>query len=111
MQLSDEINISQVTAVRQTAPPVVPMHIKLMQNYPNPFNPTTTIEYSVPFASRVVLSVYDVLGRRVTTLVDSRKSPGRYMVTFDASNLATGVYFYRLSADGTVDTKKLMLIK
>ena len=75
----------------------IPASFALSQNYPNPFNPSTTISFNIPQQSRVKLAVYDVLGREVRTLVDEEKQPGRYSVTFDASNLPTGVYLYRLS--------------
>jgi len=72
----------------------------LNQNCPNPFNPSTTISFDIPQQSHVKLVVYDVLGREVRTLVDEEKEPGRYSVTFDASDLPTGVYLYRLSVSG-----------
>ena len=88
-----------------------PMRFVLSQNYPNPFNPTTTIGYDIPERSIVTLTVYDILGRRAETLVDSEQQPGHYQVTFDASRLASGVYFYRLQAENYVGEKKLVLIK
>jgi hypothetical protein len=89
----------------------------LEQNYPNPFNPTTTIRYQLPKAGRVVLKVYDMLGREVTTLMDEMKETGYYSATFDGASLASGVYIMRLAAtpeDGSkpfVQAKKLMLLK
>ena len=68
----------------------------LIQNYPNPFNPITTITYSLPKASNVTLKVYDILGRELVTLVDEFKSEGQYSVLFNASSLASGIYFYRI---------------
>ncbi|MDZ7766259.1 MAG: T9SS type A sorting domain-containing protein [Melioribacteraceae bacterium] len=70
----------------------------LSQNYPNPFNPTTSIKYQVSSSEKVILKVYDILGREIKTLVNEVKSPGSYEVQFDASQLASGVYFYRLTA-------------
>ncbi len=84
---------------------------KLYQNYPNPFNPTTVIKYSVPMASRVTLKVYNILGSEVATLVNGEKAVGNYNVTFNGSNLASGIYFYQLKAGGFVQTKKLVLMK
>ncbi len=84
---------------------------KLEQNYPNPFNPTTAISYQLSAVSNVTLKVYDILGREVATLVDGRENAGKYSVTFDGSRFASGVYFYRLDANGNVFTKKLILIK
>jgi hypothetical protein len=84
---------------------------QLLQNYPNPFNPTTSISYELPALSRVTLKVYDLLGRETATLVDEVKHPGRYAARWDASDVATGVYFYRLKADGLVATRKVLLVR
>ncbi len=92
----------------------------LSQNYPNPFNPTTTIKYSIPLLDRlhatsqqmyVQLKVYDVLGNEVATLVNEEKHAGNYQVTFNASNLASGIYYYTLKFNGKSITKKCLLIK
>ncbi|MBC8041854.1 MAG: T9SS type A sorting domain-containing protein [Rhizobacter sp.] len=84
---------------------------RLMQNYPNPFNPATTIQYSIPTAETVSLKVYDILGREVATLVNSRQIAGTYRVNFNAARFASGMYFYRVKAGDVVLTKKMMLIK
>ncbi len=84
---------------------------QLYQNYPNPFNPTTVIKFSVPVASRVSLKVYNVLGSEVATLVNGEKPEGNYSVTFNGSNLASGIYFYQLKAGNFIQTKKLVLMK
>ncbi len=95
----------------------IPTKFVLYQNYPNPFNPTTTIKYSIPtvvdanFASTTKLVVYDVLGREVTTLVNKQQKPGNYQVTFNASKLSSGVYYYQLKFGNTVKTKKMILLK
>jgi endo-1,4-beta-xylanase len=89
----------------------LPQNFELFNNYPNPFNPTTNIKYHLPKQSYVSLRVYDVLGRIVETLVNDVQSPGQYTVTFNAQNLTSGVYFYRIEADGFVSTKKLILMK
>jgi hypothetical protein len=100
----------------------LPFSFGLEQNYPNPFNPSTTITYSFPsplsniaggrgVGSPVLLRVYDVLGREVATLVDEVKSPGRYDVVWDAGRVSSGVYFYKLEADGRVDMKRMLLLK
>ncbi len=89
----------------------VPFSFKLYQNYPNPFNPSTIISYQVPAISRVVLRVYDVLGREVETLVDGKQTPGEYIVRFDGSRYASGVYFCVLRAGGNVQVRKMLLLK
>lgn len=83
----------------------------LSNNYPNPFNPTTTIEYNVPKNGQVNLSVYNSLGQRVETLVNGNKQTGKYNVVFNASNLSSGVYFYRIEAGNYSDVKKMLLLK
>jgi hypothetical protein len=83
----------------------------LWQNYPNPFNPTTIISYELPANDMVRLEIYDILGRKIETLLSERQNAGNHSVPFNASNLSSGVYFYRLSAGSFVQTKKLMLIK
>jgi hypothetical protein len=88
----------------------IPERFELMQNYPNPFNPATRIPYSVRSLGFVSLKVYDVLGREVATLVNEAKSPGSYEVTWDASNVASGVYLYQLKVGGFVATKKFVLL-
>ena len=83
----------------------------LSQNYPNPFNPTTTIQYSIPRQSFVTIKIYDILGKEITTLVNERKSAGNHSVNFNASDLPSGVYFYRMQAGSFVSTKKFVLLK
>lgn len=84
---------------------------ELAQNYPNPFNPSTTIKYSVPGASHVELTVYDLIGREVAQLVNETKSAGSYEVKFDASDLASGTYVYRLKTGNYSTSKKMLLVK
>jgi hypothetical protein len=99
-----------------------PLSFSLRQNYPNPFNTSSTISYIVPgivsgtdAPSGVNLTVFDLLGRRVATLVDERQSPGEYLVRFDGSVRASGVYFYRLEIQGGGGTatavRKMVLVK
>jgi len=83
---------STITGISDHSP-FIPISFALNQNYPNPFNPSTTISFDIPKQSNVKLIVYDVLGRKVKTLVDEKKSPGRYSIKFDASQLSSGVYF------------------
>jgi hypothetical protein len=89
----------------------LPKEYSLAQNYPNPFNPTTKISYSLPIAGNVKLVVYDILGREVATLVNEYKTAGNHSVDFSASNLASGVYIYRMEAGTFKDTKKMLLVK
>ena len=100
---------SQTLAIKDN--PNIPNTFSLGQNYPNPFNPTTTINFVVPTASNTQLDVFNVLGQKVTTLVDGQISAGEHTVHFDASNLASGVYIYRLQAGKYSSVKKLMLMK
>jgi hypothetical protein len=89
----------------------IPLQYELAQNYPNPFNPTTKINFAIPKLGLVTLKVYDVLGREVANLVNEIKTAGNYIVDFDASYLASGVYFYKLDVNGFSDVKRLVLIK
>ena len=85
---------------------------ELLQNYPNPFNPRTMIRFTLPRTSRVTLRVYDLLGREIATLVDRESlAAGTHDVSFDASHLSSGVYFYRLQADGIARTRQMVLVK
>ncbi|HEY3250301.1 MAG TPA: T9SS type A sorting domain-containing protein [Ignavibacteria bacterium] len=89
----------------------IPHEFSLEQNYPNPFNPASQIEYNIAKETFVRLSVYDALGREVNVLVNENKKPGTYNVTFDGTNLNTGVYFYKLEAGGFTQTRKMILLK
>ncbi|MCB0742626.1 MAG: T9SS type A sorting domain-containing protein [Ignavibacteriae bacterium] len=95
---------------------ISPNKFVLEQNYPNPFNPITTIKYSIPSVAKenfssLKLTVYDILGREVKTLVNENKKPGTYEITFDASNLASGIYYYQIKTDSFIQTKKMILLK
>jgi flagellar hook assembly protein FlgD len=84
----------------------------LDQNYPNPFNPSTTIRYQVQHGGPVAVRVFDIQGRLVQTLVNKAHDPGTYSVTWDASHLASGSYFYRIEANGRIlQTKQALLVK
>lgn len=89
----------------------MPAEFGLSQNYPNPFNPSTNISFDLPQSSNVTLEVFDMMGKRVATLVNGRVSAGSHQVTFNATNLASGIYIYRLNAGSFVQTRKLTLIK
>ena len=89
----------------------VPDQFILNQNFPNPFNPETIINYSVPIQSFVSLKIFDLLGNEIKTLVNSYRHPGNYSVKFDASEISSGIYFYRLQAGDFMQTKKMVLIR
>ncbi len=89
----------------------VPLTFALFQNYPNPFNPVTTIEYRLPVTGRTTLTIYDVLGMEVSTLVNKIQPAGSYSVQFDASSLSSGFYFYTLRTDSYTQTRKMMLLQ
>ena len=96
-----------------------PLTFNLEQNYPNPFNPATTIKYSIPEKVKsqnskfknVTLKIYDILGREIVVLVNEEQKPGNYEVKWDASNQPSGVYFYQLTADEFVKTRKMVLLR
>lgn len=123
-QIKLELNDAESTFKSQAAVPVtigppmpkrsgrlLPTEYSLDQNYPNPFNPVTTIRYKLPEASPVTLIIYDVLGKEVAKLVNEHKEAGAYSVTWDASNIASGTYFYTLTAGDVSVTKRLLLLK
>lgn len=108
---------AQILTPIQEAKNTLPKEYKLEQNYPNPFNPSTTISYEVPQESYVTLKVYDILGREVAALVSGEKPTGQYKVNFNAVNLASGIYFYRIDAKSKTFSKeftkvgKMILLK
>ena len=89
----------------------IPLSFNLKQNYPNPFNPVTNIEFDIPKSGYISLTVYDITGREVSSLVNGKLQPGTYEVTFKADYLPSGIYFYQLKSNNFVDTKKLILVK
>jgi hypothetical protein len=107
----DNIKISTfgITDVEDYAQ--LPTEFSLSQNYPNPFNPSTKIKYSIPTQSKVVIKVHDILGNEVATLMDEEKSVGTYELTWNASNLSSGIYFYQLRAGDFIQMKKMILLK
>lgn len=103
-------NLSEIIGINKISEGI-PSSFNLHQNHPNPFNPMTNIKYQITTNSSVSLKIYDALGRNVETLVKEKQSPGTYEVTFDGSNLPSGIYFYRLETDNFSDVKKMILIK
>ena len=104
------IPISPIVGVKETDAGG-PLRFELYQNYPNPFNPSTTVSFVIRNSSLVTLKIYDILGREVSTLVHEVKPPGKYSITWNASSVASGVYFCRMTAASFVDTKKVILMK
>ena len=90
---------------------LVQYKFNLSQNYPNPFNPTTTINYELPVSNKVTLTIYDVLGREIKTLVSKKQTAGKYKVTFDASAFSSGIYYYTLKTDQFKQSRKMVLLK
>ncbi len=90
---------------------VIPKEYVLYQNYPNPFNPSTTIKFDLPKEGVVELGVYDILGRKITTLINEYRSAGSYEQSFNASSLASGIYLYRIKVNDFVSAKKMLLVK
>jgi hypothetical protein len=91
--------------------PDLPIAFALHQNYPNPFNPTTTIVFAVLQAAHVRIAVYDLLGRNVRNLLRESRPPGEYRLTFDASDLPSGIYLYRMIAGEFTQTRRLVLLR
>ncbi len=114
--LAYNINVFYKTITDIANDNLIATDYKLSQNYPNPFNPSTTIEYSLPLnvkseTSNVKLVIYDILGRKVKTLVNKKQNPGNYSVQFDGNGLSSGIYYYKLQTGNYVQTKKMILMK
>jgi hypothetical protein len=120
-QLKESVYSDSIKAVVNGGPPDKisvdtpstgkPTEYSLMQNYPNPFNPTTTISYTIPKNGLITLKIYDILGTEVAELVNESQEAGKYLVTFNASELPSGIYFYTLTSGNFTATKKLILLK
>jgi hypothetical protein len=108
--LAAENKFSTITRVSKEDSEL-PQNYNLKQNYPNPFNPTTNISFSLPFRQNVILKVYNSLGQLISTMVNSEYDAGNYTFDFNAANLSSGIYFYRLQAGSYTATRKMMLIK
>ncbi|MBK8945806.1 MAG: T9SS type A sorting domain-containing protein [Ignavibacteriae bacterium] len=100
-----------ITGIKEEYLNIIPADFKLAQNYPNPFNPTTTIEFAIPQTSKVQLSIYNVLGQEIQSLLSEVKNAGTYKINFNASELSSGTYFYRLQAGSKVYVNKMILMK
>jgi hypothetical protein len=107
----DSVQYGTVTAIKEPSPIYLPQNAVLYQNYPNPFNPSTTFAFALPESAPVRLTIFDLNGRRVAELLNRELPAGRYEIPFDASNLASGVYLYRLSAGSFTQIRKMMLMK
>ncbi|HSW54643.1 MAG TPA: T9SS type A sorting domain-containing protein [Ignavibacteriaceae bacterium] len=111
-QVSKYGNLGEIiTNINVREEEIIPSATVLFQNYPNPFNPATVIKYDLPTTSAVSLIIYDILGRKVKELVNTKQLAGRYEVKFDATNLASGVYIYKLVAEKFISSKKMILLK
>jgi hypothetical protein len=112
----DTLVIKDASDVRVVEGGELPERYSMSQNYPNPFNPTTQINFEIPVRSHVTLTVYNLLGQKVTTLVDKEMSAGRYIADWNSASdggtiVASGIYFYKLEAGDFIETKKMMLLK
>jgi hypothetical protein len=107
----DQLNYTSYTSVDEEDAQGLATSFALKQNYPNPFNPTTTIEYTMAAAGQVNLTVYNIMGQKVAELVSGVKAQGTHKLTFDATSLSSGIYFYQLQAGNKVMTKRMTLIK
>ena len=90
---------------------IQPAEFALQQNYPNPANPSTTIEFDLPKSSQVTLKIYNILGEEVAILVSGQLAAGSYTYEWDGSNVASGVYLYRLETEGYIETRKMILMR
>jgi hypothetical protein len=104
------MHVSEAVGIAQSEDGL-PVAFRLGQNYPNPFNPSTTIRYDLPRRAHVSLSVFNTLGQQVASLVEGEEEAGYHEVQFDASQVSSGVYFYRLCAGKYVETKKMLLMR
>lgn len=103
--------LSEVVTSVELTDDQIPNDFTLKQNYPNPFNPSTKIKFSVPQSSFVTIKVYSILGKEITTLISEKKAIGSYEVDFNAKNLPSGVYFYKLQAGSFIESKKMILLR
>jgi hypothetical protein len=107
----NRLDVLSIVSIEQKDHENLPTQFDLSQNYPNPFNPATRIEYSIPKRGLYRLEVFNVLGQKVATLVDEDCRTGRYSTSFDASEISSGVYYYSLTGEGTILTRKMVVLK
>ena len=107
----DAISVSNGTMNTSIFEGEHPGQFELSQNYPNPFNPSTNISFTLTNNGHVKLEVFNLLGQKVATIIDAPRSAGNHAIKFDASNLSSGIYLYRLSTENFVETRKMNLIK
>jgi hypothetical protein len=105
------VSLKRTSVGIQQISELIPDKFALYHNYPNPFNPTTNIKFDVPELSNVRISIYDISGKEVATLVNNQMNPGSYTADWNATNFASGIYFYRMTTDKFIETRKMMLIK
>ena len=108
--MMDTIVVSNVTGISDL-PSALPDRFEMAQNYPNPFNAETAIEYALPSDSHVRIDIYNLLGQNIETLVDDTRPAGYHQVVWNASDVPTGVYFYRIVAGNYMQTRKMLLVK
>ncbi len=106
-----DFHMSLTTAIRSSTSPLLPQAYALEQNYPNPFNPSTTIRYQIPVAGHVTIRIFDLLGRNVATVENGERQAGTHTVNFNASEIASGVYFYRIQAGSFLQTNRFLVLR
>jgi hypothetical protein len=111
MPLNSLIEWGVTVGIEEFDNSIIPEGYSLDQNYPNPFNPSTTIEFSLPKSEFVELKVYNILGKKAATLVANKLNQGNHTYTFDGKNLASGIYYYQLTAGDYREVKKMIILK
>ena len=111
MRSDERIQFQKIVSAVKASSQDIPAVVDIRGNFPNPFNPSTTISFSIPKQSYIILSVYNITGQKVATLVDKHMSAGSHSVIFDGSDLGSGVYLYRLESKGFTKTGKMLLMK
>jgi hypothetical protein len=107
--LIDKFN--EVVSIEEEQDYLTPDHYVLMQNYPNPFNPTTKIKFTLPYTELVKIQIYNTIGQKIETILEKQMRAGNHEVEFNANNLSSGIYFYRIEAGVFQDVKKMILLR